>query len=73
MKTASPEMLALAPKDLPEKMGPFYKKAMSVVIVRSDKFVLTLMVKVALSVEISVDFRRGEGILRSVLDWTVAR
>ena len=24
MKTASPEMLALAPKDFPEKMGPFY-------------------------------------------------
>jgi hypothetical protein len=23
VKTASPEMLALAPKDLPEKMGPF--------------------------------------------------
>jgi hypothetical protein len=25
VKTASPEMLALAPKDLPEKMGPFLK------------------------------------------------
>jgi hypothetical protein len=24
VKTASPEMLALAPKDFPEKMGPFY-------------------------------------------------
>ena len=32
----------------------------------------TLIVKVALSVEISVGLRWGEGILRSVLDWTVA-
>lgn len=35
MKTASPEMLAFAPNDFPEKIGPSYKKAVSDVC--SDK------------------------------------
>ncbi len=56
VKTASPEMFVLAPKDLPEKMGPFCK-AMSGVFSTSQYSMHTLMVNVALSVEISVDFR----------------
>lgn len=56
MKTASPEMLALAPKDFPEKIGPFYR-AVSVVSKYASTSIHTLIVKVALSVEISVGFR----------------
>ena len=56
VKTASPEMLALAPNDLPEKIGPFYKSGQRCPSeVRTELH--TLMVKVALSVEISVGFR----------------
>lgn len=65
-------MLALAPKDLPEKMGPFCSSDELCPRHRSVGM-LTLIVNVALSVEISVGFRWGAGILRSVLGWTEAR
>ena len=55
VKTASPDILALAPKDLPEKIGPFYKWSASSRGTNTD--MRTLIVNVALSVEISVGLR----------------
>lgn len=73
MKTASPEMLVLAPNDLPSKMGPFYT-TVSLVINFEVMTVRTLIVKVAGSLETAVALRvLGAGITRSVFDCTVAR
>ena len=80
MKTASPEMFDLAPKDLPWKTGPSYIPMVSIAIIHQSLTVKweegpmrTLMVKVALSCEIGVALILETGIWRSVLCWTVAR
>lgn len=71
MKTASPETLDLAPKDLPLKTGPSYAAA-SAPIAMMYGLKLTLMVNVALSCEIGVALAGDFGIWRGVF-WTVAR
>lgn len=71
VKTASPEMLDLAPKDFPWKIGPSYNYQHH--SQRGRQRIPTLMVNVALSCEIGVAFDRETGIERPVLPSTVAK
>lgn len=61
MKTASPEIFDLAPKDLPWKTGPSYTPSESIDCSKFKVF-LTRMVSVARSCEIGVAFDGVEGI-----------
>lgn len=72
VKTASPEMLDFAPKDLPLKTGPSY--AHISLLSWYGCRMRTLMVKVALSWEIGVALvLGGVGCTRGVLPSTVAK